>query len=90
MSCASCKAVKKSAKGSSSSSTTSKFPSVLELAHLVNLEYYVQFSAGCIHQIDKNLTKKDEVSITEMLKYLDTHKWELRAHEEHGGKYLIN
>ena len=58
-------------------------PSILELAYMVNLEYYADIKYDCIHEIPENT--KAKIKISEMVEFLENRKWELVTRTNHKG-----
>ena len=54
------------------------YPTTLEVAYMVNLEYYVKIgSTHCIHEIPE--VKKARIPVSEMVGFLDANKWRMQS-----------
>uniref|UniRef100_A0AC35GW03 Fungal lipase-like domain-containing protein n=1 Tax=Panagrolaimus sp. PS1159 TaxID=55785 RepID=A0AC35GW03_9BILA len=75
MSCQKCVDLYNRVKKATIASRQSTFPSVLELAYMVNLEYYIDMKYDCIHNIIES--KNAKIKISEIIQFLDERHWQL-------------
>lgn len=61
-----------------------QYPSILELAYMVNLEYYIDMKYSCIHEIPEE--KSAKIQIKEMVDFLEARKWQLGTRTHYLGK----
>ena len=60
------------------------YPTTLELAYMVNLEYYVKIgSTNCIHEIPE--VGKARIPVSEMVAFLDANKWRIQVKTSYEG-----
>lgn len=65
------------------------YPSIKELAYMVNLEYYIQMHYRCIHEIPEDA--KACIKVKDLLKFLDDRKWQMGTRvSNEGEKSLAN
>lgn len=81
--CSKCADLRKSIANTPVISGAGSYPTTLELAYMVNLEYYVDISVECIHEI-KEVDKAD-IKIKEMTDFLDCRKWQMGTKTSHNG-----
>jgi len=68
-------------------SSAGQYPSVLELAYMVNLEYYlIDMQYFCIHEIPED--KSAKIKIKEMVDFLDAKKWQLGTRTHYLGNTI--
>lgn len=63
------------------------YPTTLELAYMVNLEYYADINIKCIHKIKE--VDKAIIKIKEMVDFLDSRKWQMGTRTSYNGKYDV-
>ena len=64
-----------------------QYPSILELAYMVNLEYYLDMQYSCIHEIREDNSAK--IPIKEMVDFLDARKWQLGTRTQYLGNATV-
>jgi hypothetical protein len=64
-----------------------KYPSILELAYMVNLEYYLEMQYFCSHEIPED--KSAKIPIKEMVDFLDAKKWQLGTRTKYLGNATV-
>jgi hypothetical protein len=62
-------------------------PTTLELAYMVNLEYYVDMRHNCVHNIPES--KNAKIKINDMVKFLEERHWELCTRTKYSGKIKL-
>ncbi len=62
-------------------------PTTLELAYMVNFEYYVDINYDCVHKIPES--KSAKIKISEMIKFLEEKHWELVTRTNYEGKIKL-
>lgn len=87
MSCSKCRELHTSVRNTPVVNGAALNPSPLELAYMINLEYYIDMDHSCIHKILENT--KAKVTIKEMADFLDSRKWQLGTRTNYNGKNII-
>jgi hypothetical protein len=80
MACSKCCELRKLISKTPVVSGEASYPSIKELAYMVNLEYYIQMHYRCIHEIPENNKVKD------ILKFLDDRKWQMGTRVSNEGE----
>jgi hypothetical protein len=75
MVCRECSAVQQAVKSRAPISGAGSYPSVRELAYMVDLEYYIEMSYRCIHEIPE----KDNavIKVKDLVKFIDENNWQM-------------
>lgn len=81
--CSKCSDLEKSIKQTPVVSGRAQYPSTLELAYMVNLEYYIDISYDCIHKIPES--DKATIKIKQMVDFLERKKWKLGIRTNNDG-----
>ena len=84
MACYKCSKLLSEIRAIPATESSGSYPTILELAYMVNLEYYVKIgSTDCIHNIPE--VKNARIPVSEMVGFLDENKWAIQAKTSHGG-----
>ena len=82
--CNKCLKLRSEIRAAPAAEASGSYPTILELAYMVNLEYYVKIgSTDCIHNIPE--VKNARIPVSEMVGFLDENKWAIQAKTSHGG-----
>ncbi|CAJ0583628.1 unnamed protein product, partial [Mesorhabditis spiculigera] len=63
--------------------TTAMIPTTLELAHMVNLEYYLEKKHDCVHDIPES--NGAIIKVGEMVRFLDDRLWKVVSRTDYEG-----
>ena len=85
--CSKCKELRSSIANTPIIPNTGAYPSTLELAHMVNLEYYTDINYSCIHEIPEDRNAK--IKVKEMVDFLHSRKWQLGTKTSYNGKNIV-
>lgn len=83
MSCNNCSTLHKLIRNIQGVSGAGVYPSTLELAYMVNLEYYTDITYSCVHKIPED--GKAVIKIKEMVDFLDSKNWQLGIRTNYNG-----
>ncbi|CAG2164421.1 unnamed protein product [Oppiella nova] len=81
--CSKCQQIRKSIANSPVVSGGGAYPSTLELAYMVNLEYYIDIKYDCVHEIPE--VKGLKIPIIEMVNFIEKKKWEVGTKTSYNG-----
>jgi hypothetical protein len=87
MSCQLCSELHAKVRKAQTVSGSGSHPTTLELAYMVNLEYYVDMLHNCVHKVPES--KKAKIKINDMVKFLDERHWQLGTRTNYNGKIKL-
>lgn len=85
--CVKCDNLRKSISNATVTDGAGSNPSILELAYMVNLEYYVDPKHNCIHEVP--VDKNAPISVEAMIEFLASRKWRICTKTMYEGERLL-